>query len=93
MNACDCASEFMQTPLSDCSFLKPAAGTNRAVLARIYTAKQVPGELFSLCSALTNGTVYPELYQPYGCENSCSPGCGGEAILPEEAIPPCGCCD
>lgn len=103
MKTCDCASELMTTPLSDCSILKTTAGTDHTVLARIYTATQIPGELFSMCEALNNGTVYPELYQPYSCECPCSVGCDGEAISPETGVgpmekptrpeSPCGCCD
>lgn len=87
MNKCDCASELMRTPLSDCSMLRMSADTDKTVLARIYVPAQVPGELFSMCEALQNGTVYPELYQPYdACNMCCSPGCDGEAIHQDTVV-------
>lgn len=83
MNKCE---DFMRIPLNDVKLQYSGeglgGGADRTVLARIYTPKQVPGELYSLCEAIDKGTVYPELDQPYGAKGCCKPGADGESILP-----------
>lgn len=100
MNKCDCPSDFMCTPLSDKEMLysKTSAqnDTNPTILARIYIPTQTPRELYSLCEAIENGTVYPELNQPYYDDKCCRTGADGEEILPDSEIMPgditkCGC--
>ncbi|MBQ8164389.1 MAG: spore coat associated protein CotJA [Clostridia bacterium] len=87
MNNCSCASEFLNTSLSDIEFdEKCSTPSNSAVLARIYVPVQHPGRLYSLCEGLSRGTIYPCLDQPYAGCPCCNAGCDGEDISPDSYI-------
>ena len=81
MNNCSCASDFLNTSLSDMEFENMSECSNQnAVLARIYVPMQNPGRMYSLCEALNRGTIFPCLDQPYDMCGDCEPGFDGEAV-------------
>ena len=62
-----CTSSFLTVPLSDPSVLKNNSEIDDRAYATISVPWQMPGELYSACEGLSQGTIFPALNQPYVC--------------------------